>query len=131
MFTQWIGKNVDLDILFQQTIQFFKKKTLGVVSDRTGGSYTIIVMPKRALGLREEISVTITGEPNDFEVQFVSGDKSRTLKNLGQLTSLFGGGFFLLEGLRSLEAIEKLEREFWVFMEEAVAQLAGVANTKK
>jgi hypothetical protein len=33
---------------------------------------------------------------------------------------MFGGGVFLLEKLRTHEFYEKLETEFWVFVEHAV-----------
>ena len=43
---------------------------------------------------------------------------------------MFGGGYLVVRGLRAKEALEKLEREFWVYVEERVAQLAGSAEDK-
>jgi hypothetical protein len=43
---------------------------------------------------------------------------------LGQLTHLFGGGVLFLRGVKSDEAEEKLERDFWIFIEEKIDFLA-------
>ena len=131
MFARWIERNVDLLMLCESIIKFFERKRLKVVREHVENGCSIVVMPRRVLGLREEIVISITGNANDFEVRLVAGDKSRSLRNLGTITSLFGGGFFALEGLKSLEAIEKLEKEFWLFMDEAVGYLTGSANIKK
>jgi hypothetical protein len=44
------------------------------------------------------------------------------------LTKSLGGGYFLLKGLKLQEELEKLEREFWIYVEDKVAQLAGSAQ---
>lgn len=123
VFARWTGRKVDLSLLCDGIVRFFEGKGLKVVRDPLENGFQVTVMPKRVLNLREEVVVTVTGDPDDFEVKFVAGDKSRSLKNLGYMTSSFGGGFFLLEGLKSLEAIEKLEREFWIFVEDYVGRL--------
>jgi len=131
MFARWSGRSVDLSLLCDGIVRFFEGKGLKVVKDSLENGFQVTVMPKRVLNLREEIIVTVTGNPNDFEVKFVAGDKSRSLRNLGYVTSSFGGGFFLLEGLKSLEAIERLEREFWIFVEDLLGRLSGSLEVKK
>ena len=61
-------------------------------------------------------------------VEIVASERTRGSIRLGMLAQLFGGGYLVVRGLRAKEALEKLEREFWVYVEEKVAHLAGSAE---
>jgi len=63
--------------------------------------------------------VRIAGDPNDFSVELSTEESSDTLIRLGTLTSLFGGGILFLKGMKSKELLDKVESDFWRFVEEA------------
>jgi len=77
--------------------------------------------------LQEVVVVTVSGKPDDFEVELESA-ASRDSLMLGSSTTAFGGGGFFLRELKSKEDFEKLEREFWVFVEELVTRLENSAR---
>jgi hypothetical protein len=47
-------------------------------------------------------------------------EPSRFATMLGLSTTLFGGGVFVLRGLKLQEALEKLEKKFWLYLEEKI-----------
>jgi hypothetical protein len=47
---------------------------------------------------------------------------------IGQLASLFGLGVLFLRGVRSEEAGERLERDFWAVIEEKIDRIANSAK---
>jgi len=85
----------------------------------------IIARPRQFHGIVEEINVYIIGEPEDFKVKFVAGSRSNAWIKLGTITSLLGGGVFLVKGLKSQEALEKLEKEFWDYVNKTAWSLAN------
>jgi hypothetical protein len=44
------------------------------------------------------------------------------------LTKPFGGGYLLLKAVKLKEELERLENEFWIFIEEKIDQLADSAQ---
>lgn len=85
----------------------------------------ILAIPKPVHEIAEKLQVFLQGEPKDFRVRFIAGSHSRSLVRYGTFASLFGGGFLVPKGLKSLEQIEKMEKEFWIFVDEAVSVLSG------
>jgi len=47
---------------------------------------------------------------------------------LGFLTGIIGGGSIFLKNVKTLETLEKLEKEFWIYVEDLVAQLVDSAR---
>lgn len=127
---QWVGKNVDLVLLDECIGNFFKQKGFKVRRDRSAREYTILAvpLPQRSSDLRIPITVKILGRSNDFVIELIAREKEDSSIRLGFLTTLIGGGGLLLRGLKSREALERLEKEFWVFAEDIVARLAGSAE---
>jgi hypothetical protein len=78
---------------------------------------------KRALG----IYVEILGNPSDFEVDFVLDEQS-DFKILGSVFPTFLGGGLSLIALRSRELFEKLEPEFWVYLEKTIEELRAQSS---
>ena len=128
MFTQWVGKNVDLTLLEKYIEDFFRSKGLEIVrKEDVEGGRKIFVMPRRSSNIRGDINVTIKGQPSNFVIEFVAGEKARSLTKLGSLLALLGGGVFVLEGLKVQEALEKLEGEFWICVEDVISRLIDSA----
>lgn len=123
MEDRWKGKNVNLSILTDSIRQFFVEKRHISSINKSNGQYRIVVHPKAFYDIVEDISVNIDGQPNDFSVKFVTSSRSRSFVILGALATIFGGGFLTLKGLKSREALEKLEKEFWVYVDEKIWEL--------
>lgn len=123
MQRQWIGKNVDLKLLSECIEDFFEDKGFKTRIDESAGKYTILWAPQRARNMRGAMSASILGDSNDFIVEIVASERTRGSIRLGMLTAAFGGGYLALRGLKAKEVLEKIEKEFWVYIEEKVAHL--------
>lgn len=120
---RWVGKNVDLALLSERIENFFKDKGFKTAKDWSPPEYTISARPQRGIGILGRVIIRVLGDSNDFLIEFSTSGHSRSAIRSGFLTTMFGGGILLLRGLKSQEALEKLEKEFWVYVEEAVMHL--------
>ncbi len=125
MRRQWSGKNVDLMLLSDSIEDFLNHKGFKVVKDVSAEGYSIFAAPSRISDVREDVTVKVLGNSKDFVVDFLSSEKSRSSIQLGYITTVFGGGSLLLKGLKSREALETLEKEFWVYVEDLVLHLVN------
>jgi hypothetical protein len=123
MEVQWKNRNIQLSMLSDFICQFFTDRGFAISSNDSGGKYLVVARPKRFHQIAENIRVSVTGKPHDFTVEFAAGAHSRLLVMFGTLTSFMGGGSFGLKGLKSREALEKLEPEFWTCLTENICQL--------
>ena len=128
MQSQWIGKNVDLKLLGECIEDFFKAKGFKTTKDESAGKYTILWTSKRVRNMRDTMRAAVFGDSNDFVVEIIASERTRGSITLGMLTKAFGGGYLALRGLKAKETLEKLEKEFWVYIEEKVAHLTGSAE---
>ena len=122
MREQWVGKNVDLALLSERVEDFFKGKVFQTRKDVLADGYKISATPGSQERLRGVV-VYVRGKSSDFVVEFFAGKRERSPAMLGFLVTLFGGGGLVLRSLKLQEAMEKLEREFWAYTEEAIAEL--------
>lgn len=128
MEDRWTSKNVDLSILNNHLVQFFEKGNFVTRQERVEEKYHILVVPRVFHDILEEIHVYISGQPDNFKVRFDAGGRSRQLVRRGILATIFGGGRLTLKGLKSQEALEKLEKEFWIYLDNVIWSLASVAG---
>lgn len=130
MEKRWTGKNVDLDLLREHIEDFFKEKGYTTERIEHAEERTISWAPQHApKNVKEAMTVKIVGDSNDFLIKFMASELSRRSIWLGMLSKSLGGGYLLLRSLRLRETLEKLEREFWVYIEDKVARMAGSAKT--
>ncbi len=118
-------KNVSLTALTDRIVSFFKEKGLDAEIRGKEGKLVVVAIPKPVHEIAEKIEVDVEGQPMDFAVKFIAGFHSRSLVRYGTFASLFGGGFLVPKGLKSLENIEKLEKDFWIFVDEAISFLSA------
>ena len=123
MQERWVGKNVDLPLLSKHIEDFFRDKGFRTTKDWSASEYTISAKPQQGAGIIGRVIVRILGDPNDFLIEFSTSGHSRFAVKLGFITTLFGGGSLVLRGLKSQEELEKLEKDFWVHVEEAIVHL--------
>lgn len=125
MQRRWTEKNVDLDLLSDSLEDFFNSRSFVTKKTQKLGERIILWQSERAAKADKPISARIIGNPDDFTVELKASELTDRSIRLGMLTKPIGGGYFLLKSLKLREALEKLEKEFWIYMEEKIAQLAG------
>ena len=123
MQRRWIKKNVDLALLSERIENFFRDKGFKIAKDWSASKYTVSAKPQQGVRILGRVIVRILGDSNDFLIEFSTSGHSRSAVKLGFLTTMFGGGSLILRGLKSQEALEKLEKDFWIYIEEAIARL--------
>lgn len=121
MENQWVGKNIDLILLSELIEDFFRGKEFKIRKLKSADGCKILVFPQQARKKSGMIEMTIRGDPNDFVISFTTMLGSSPFRKFGSILTLLGGGAFLLQSLKLQEALEKLEREFWMYMQEAIA----------
>lgn len=122
---RWVKRNVDLELLSEALADFCAKRGFRSRIAKQPGGYRILASPMFPREVCEKIAVVITGDSNNFVVRFVSGVHSHSFVKFGFLTSIFGGGSLFLRGLKSEEMLEKLETEFWTYVEMMIDYLSG------
>jgi hypothetical protein len=128
MQRRWTGQNVDLNSLSDGVDDFFKSRGFLTKKSESAGERKILLQPKySAVKLEEPISVRIVGDPHDFVIDLRASELTIRPVRMGMLTKSLGGGHYLLKSLKLREELEKLEKEFWIFVEDKVAQLARSA----
>jgi hypothetical protein len=129
----YLKRNVDLSLLSEQLIRYFKNQHFRVYTakEEKKDLIKIIVRPTFEHEIIGNINVLIQGRPNDFSVKFFAGSRSQAYMKFGILTSIFGGGSIFLRGIKSKEALERLERKFWVHLEEKIDFLVNTAGSCK
>lgn len=128
MRNHWIGKNVNLKMLSSHVEVFFKDRGFLTKTEELLEGYRILAEPSNPGVPYKSIDVEIIGKLNDLVIEFRVGKRSRLSTPIRSLVTLFGGGGFILQELKSQEALEKLEKEFWTFVGELVA---GLGKTSK
>lgn len=131
MIDQWVGRDVDLELLSERFKSFFdQKKFPSKLEKGRNNEYwiTVILTHMREPSATGNVKVMVRGEPNNFEVEFVTTYSSRNLSKLSSLVTLFGGGTFLLKQQKTSEELEKLENEFWLFADRQIDSLGKRKN---
>jgi len=119
----WKGLNVDLSGLVQKMIQFFESKQFNnVTALKTKTGYEVIAGDSKQYKMEHDVSATIQGSPDDFNVSLASCKQEKRFTVPLFLASMFGGGYFVLKDFRSEEAMQKLERDFRREIDNMVAQ---------
>jgi hypothetical protein len=128
MQRRWTGQNVDLNSLSISFEAFFKSRQFVTKKLESAGERKILLQPKYStVKLKEPVSVRIAGDPDDFIVDLRASELVTRQVRIGMLTKSIGGGHYLLRSLKLQQELEKLEKEFWIFVEDEVTQLARSA----
>jgi hypothetical protein len=129
MQKRWRGKNVDLDQLSDYVEDFFKSRNLLPRRAETPGEHTISwFLRYRGARLKEPITAKIIGKPDDFTVDLKASELTKGSIRAGLLTQSFGGGYMLLKAVKLKDELQRLESEFWIFVEEKIDYLTGSAK---
>jgi hypothetical protein len=126
MEKRWINKHVDLALLTTRIGEFFKRKDFNAIKGDTPTGHQIFAEDSLHYRLDGCVSVTIEGKPDDFVVKFelCSPEKKSSLIS-PLLTQMFLSGYFLSRRLKSAEDWTKLERKFWIYVDNTILQLTS------
>jgi len=128
MQRRWTGKSVNLDSLSDDIDNFFKSRGFLTQKSESPDERKILARPKYlAVKLGEPISVGIAGNSGDLAIDLKASELATPSIRMGMLTQLLGGGYFLLKGLKVQEELRKLENEFWVYIEDKIAQMTSAS----
>lgn len=128
MQSRRVEKNVDLKLLREHIESFFKDRGFKIAEERSESKYEISARPQHGVGILGSVIVRVLGDSNDFLIEFSTSRHSRSAVKLGLMTTMFGGGSLVLRGLKSREALEKLEKDFWIYVDEAITRLINSAG---
>lgn len=124
MRKQWMEKNIDLALLSEHIGEFFKDRGIKTRKEESANECTILGTTQHPRVSREQVSVRILRRSNGFAIDFSVGERARSDIRLGLITTIIGGGDLVLRGLKSQEALRRLEEEFWAYVEELIAHFA-------
>jgi hypothetical protein len=127
MQIQYIKKRINLELLAKSTETFFQKKGFKTKLEQTENKFTISCITRHE-GKNKIVTVKIRGKPDDFIIE-LENPTQRNLKLLHGPLTLFGGGFLLLNQLKSQEFYKKIEEEFLTFTDKVIEKLANSATT--
>lgn len=126
MQNHWTERNVNLSLLVSSIEDFFRGKGFNTGKEGSLDENRIHVKPSlRKDTAIEPTMVIVKGNPNNFMVEFTKTKDDQSSIKSSLATTMFGGGFFLLNRLKSQEILEKLEKEFWGYVENAVIRLTN------
>lgn len=132
MKRNWKCLNIDSKSLLQKTVQFLEAKDFGeVVAVETDVGYRIVAGQSSHYKIRDDLSITIEGTPDDISIGLALIKKKRRPSLPMILTSMFGGGYFLLENLKSTENFRNFEMDFWKETNRILSSSGVSTNTQK
>ena len=123
MNSHYVDKEINLSLLSKWVENFFVRKGFRTRREVVAKEYRIVSKPTHVHEIIGVTTVLISGDPKDFTIKFFSGSRSDAYIKFGRLTSLVGGGTLFLRGLKSQENEERLERNFWIYIEGMVNSL--------
>jgi hypothetical protein len=104
--------------------EFFESKGFETLVEGLEGNFKVIGV-MRVGDKSQSFYASIKGSSSDFTVEFSGAQNSRFSQFLTPLITMFGGGILILKKLQSQEFYEKLETEFWAFVEHKVDQTSA------
>ena len=126
---RWIEKGANLDLLTENIETFFKDKGFKTRKNALPTGTKILIAPKHLRDTNANIKVTVLGSPQDFTVELFMSEPSRFATMLGLSTTMFGGGVFVLRGLKLQEALEKLEKKMEDLKKEVEEKISWGVGT--
>lgn len=122
MLKTWKNVSIDVDVVTKLIDDFFKIRNCYVKKEGSGNDVVINVFNKVE---KTSFIVKVHSGENFLEVEFASKEPV-SLRFFSNFFSAFGGGHFALKRLKSEEFVEKLERDFWMYLSEMVTKIGCV-----
>jgi hypothetical protein len=113
------AKRLDLAFLSEKITRFFEDKAFEVIVEHDQFKVSILVKPKKSMLNQHVVNVTLQRGDGFVNVIF-EGAGDSAVSRMPALFSLFGGGFLTLKKIKFIEALDRLEREFWDYVDVVV-----------
>lgn len=128
MQRNWIEKNVDLALLATDIGNFFKEKEFEAIKEEIPTGYQILAEDSPHFKIQGYVSISIEGKPQDFNVKLDHCGKKEYSRFSSFLLRTIGGGYLVMEELKSKDAWRELEKQFWRYVENLVLRLSNSAE---
>jgi hypothetical protein len=125
---RWTNKKIDLSLLSKHVEAFLQSRDFKSRMDKTENGYVIVGTFEEADGSSRSVKIRIDGASDNFSIEFVAGEDKRVLSTLSPIASFLGVGIFLRQKLDQINFYDKIEEEFWKFINESIASLVGSAS---
>ena len=129
MQRNWTHRYVDLALLTTRISDFFKERDFESIEGEIQTGYQILAENSSSFKIQGYVRVTIEGKPEDFTVNLDRGGNADKHSWSSPLLRMLGGGYLLLQQIRSEEEWTRLEKEFWRHVENAVLHLTNSAKS--
>jgi hypothetical protein len=121
---KWIRQNIDLDSLRKGIESFleergFKIRPASSTDPSKWGIFGVLRTPNSEI---RRVVVTIDKTSDGFEVELMAGEGAKSTLKLSSLISFFGGGALLLKEFERAEFYQKLEGDFWKYVEKKIEE---------
>jgi len=121
MKCRWIDKNVKIPDIEEAVKSFLQEHRFKIVPVSNKDSREIIGILESTEG-KKKVIVKVTGEAEDFTVDFAAGEVAKIMAKLASNITFFGGGPFQLKSLKEKEFYQKIENELWGYLEKFIAE---------
>ncbi|HEX69244.1 MAG: hypothetical protein ACTSV7_02880 [Candidatus Baldrarchaeia archaeon] len=115
MRTRWIGKNVHADVILDNIKEFFERKGFTILIKESAEKISVLVQKKDY----PLILINMWGSPNDFFIEFQCRNFPLG-KYFSSFLTLLGTGFLVSKWLKREELCQKIEDEFWKFVDQLI-----------
>jgi len=127
MQTTWLKENVNLNQLSDFAKQFFEERGFEVTTQKESKN-EIRLSAKIKITPPSEVTIEIKGKPEDFTIVFRPRSAARNIRFLGPILSSLGLGIITKYEQDVSEFYEKLENEFWTFIEGKISSVSNKKN---
>jgi len=115
----WDDKDVDPKLVLEQVDSYLKGKGFVTKSKEKNNQFTIFAKGRTEDGSHVEISAKVFRNKNELFVELSAGEQN-VLQKFDGLTSLVLGGYVTLQKLKAEEVLEKLEPDFYRYIDQVV-----------
>jgi hypothetical protein len=125
MRTKWVGKRVDLSMVLGLVEEFFAGKGLRTKEYSVKSGCRVVAFAEN-LASAPLAAVEVHSDFDDLVIDYLPWGKRERVANtslLGSVLPLLGAGVFVYQDLKKREAVEKIENEFWDFLETRFSEL--------
>jgi len=117
----WTDKETNLEPLVAAVESFFKARNFSTRRKQSGKEHVVVITGQHEDGSYVRIDAKIFRKKDEVTVELSAGET--TFSKLDTLTGLFFGGYMTLQGLKSEEALSKMEPDFSTYIDQVMLDL--------
>jgi len=124
----WVNKNVSLKSLAEYVEFFFKKKGFTTNRKENGEQYTITMIGQHEDGSHVKMNAKVFRDKDKLFIELSAGEQG-IISKLDSLTTLIMGGYITLQKIKSEETLDKMESEFYDYINQVILDLENAAGS--